>query len=121
MNRRKQAGIKDPSVKISLGKQGTFQACVKELHYTSLKQARNQPYFILNTQLELYVKTTTGDASKPCRGENVWKKYSAESLFNYSFLDDDSMPCNQSEEKTATLFKCFSTVTILISCLGLFG
>ena len=53
--------------------------------------------------------------------KNQWEKLNPSREFNYSFLDDEFNSLYQSEELTAKLFTYFSTLAIIISCLGLFG
>ncbi|MEL6945379.1 MAG: FtsX-like permease family protein, partial [Bacteroidota bacterium] len=44
-----------------------------------------------------------------------------ENTFNYSFLDSNYQALYEAEGKVATLSKYFSSLAILISCLGLLG
>jgi len=96
---------------------------VKDFNYASLKQAIEPAIFYYGAaNWRMYIKTTAGDAPKAiAAAEKIWKKYSADAPFQYTFLDDDYNQLYQSEEKTATLFNAFAAVAILISCLGLFG
>ena len=121
----RQAGITDPIGKsFTLWQtKGTITGVVKDFNYASLKQAVEPAIFYYGaSNWRMYIKTTARDASKAIAAtEKVWKKYDADSPFQYSFLDDDYNKLYQSEEKTATLFNVFAAVAILISCLGLFG
>ncbi len=121
----RQSGIKDP-----IGKtfqlwqtKGIITGVVKDYNYASLKKAIEPTIFYYGAaNWLLFVKTKSGDASRAiAAAEDTWKKYAAETPFQYSFLDEDYNKLYQSEEKTATLFNVFATVAILISCLGLFG
>jgi len=40
---------------------------------------------------------------------------------SYSFLDNDYQNLYKSEQRTAAILNIFSAITILVSCLGLFG
>ena len=51
----------------------------------------------------------------------MWKKYSPDYPFNYTFIDEQYDRLYKSEHRTGTLFNIFAIVAILISCLGLFG
>jgi len=53
--------------------------------------------------------------------EQVFKKYNPEYPFQYGFIDEDYAVKFTSAEQTATLVTLFAGLTILISCLGLFG
>ena len=51
----------------------------------------------------------------------VWIKYSPKDPFQFSFLDETIDGLYRSEERIGTLFKYFTALAVLISCLGLFG
>lgn len=55
------------------------------------------------------------------RVESVFKKYSPSYPFAYSFVDDDFGKKFSAINLIDNLFKIFASLTILISCLGLFG
>ena len=53
--------------------------------------------------------------------ENAWKKFAPGYPFNYRFLDEALDRLYRSEQRIGTLFRYFSILAILISCLGLLG
>lgn len=53
--------------------------------------------------------------------KNVWKEFSPDYPFRYSFLDDYISGLYRPEEKTGTIIKTFSFLAIMIACLGLIG
>ena len=53
--------------------------------------------------------------------EGKWKDLSPNQQFNYSFMDQDFDATYRAEQRIGTLFISFSTLAILIACLGLFG
>ncbi len=53
--------------------------------------------------------------------ENKWKGFSPNQQFSYSFMDQDFDATYRSEQRTGTIFICFTTLAICIACLGLFG
>jgi ABC-type antimicrobial peptide transport system permease subunit len=53
--------------------------------------------------------------------EAIFKKYNPAYPFQYSFVDQEYAEKFKSEQRTGTLATVFSVLTILISCLGLFG
>ena len=53
--------------------------------------------------------------------ENLWKKFAPGLPFNYRFLDEALDRLYRSEQRIGTLFRYFSILAILISCLGLLG
>ncbi len=121
----KQAGIKDP-----IGKQftlwdvkGTIIGVVKDFNYASLKQhIEPAAFYYRPANWRFFIKTTGQNAKEVIAGaEAIWKKYSADYPFNYSFVDDDYNNLYRAEQRTSVLFNVFAIVAIAISCLGLFG
>ena len=53
--------------------------------------------------------------------EKVWKEVFPEKTFLYSFLDDTAASFYESERKMSRLMTTAMTITIFISCIGLFG
>jgi len=53
--------------------------------------------------------------------ENKWKELSPNQQFTYSFMDQDFDAIYHSEQQLGTIFISFSTLAIVIACLGLFG
>ena len=51
----------------------------------------------------------------------IFKKYNPQYPFNYKFIDEDYAKKFGEEKRTGTLAALFAGLTILISCLGLFG
>jgi ABC-type antimicrobial peptide transport system permease subunit len=55
------------------------------------------------------------------KAENIFKKYNPEYPFEYRFVDEEYALKFEDEKRVGTLAAIFSGLTILISCLGLFG
>jgi len=53
--------------------------------------------------------------------ESKWKELSPNQQFAYSFMDQDFDATYRTEQRVGTLFISFSTLAIVIACLGLFG
>ncbi len=53
--------------------------------------------------------------------ESITKEIAPGSIFTYSFLDEDLNNLYLSEDKMSKIFKVFSFLAILISCMGLYG
>ncbi len=121
----KEAGIVNP-----IGKrfklwdvEGTIIGVVKDFHFASLRE-KIAPVVLSYKpgNYNMYVKTTGKDAARAIAAAGkIWKQYNAEYPFEYSFLDETYDNLYKSEQRTGMLFKLFSLVAILISCLGLFG
>jgi putative ABC transport system permease protein len=53
--------------------------------------------------------------------KNKWKDISPNQPFSYSFMDEDFDALYRSEQRVGTIFISFSSLAIIIACLGLFG
>lgn len=53
--------------------------------------------------------------------EEVYKRFNPELPFEYRFLEDDFDLLYRSEQRVGSIIRYFAALTILISCLGLFG
>ena len=70
----------------------------------------------------MYIRTTGKDAARALAAvESLWKKYNPDYPFEYIFLDDLFADLYKTDTHVGQLFNCFAIITILISCLGLFG
>ena len=55
------------------------------------------------------------------RIENKWRTFSNNQEFGYSFMDEDFDALYRAEERTGSISLLFTTLAIIIACLGLFG
>ncbi|HMH22115.1 MAG TPA: ABC transporter permease [Puia sp.] len=55
------------------------------------------------------------------KAETIFKRYNPEYPFEYHFIDDDYAKKFDDERRSGTLAGLFASLTIFISCLGLFG
>ena len=69
----------------------------------------------------LFIKANNNIAETTKYIETSWNEVLPTYPFEYSMLDDKYKDMYASEEKTGTLFKYFTVLAIIISCLGLFG
>ncbi|GAB3768690.1 ABC transporter permease [Spirosoma horti] len=53
--------------------------------------------------------------------EQKWKRMRPDEPFEYTFLNEDFQKNYQAEARTARIVRTFTIISILISCLGLFG
>ena len=53
--------------------------------------------------------------------EHKWNALSPNQHFEYSFMDEDFNHAYRTEQRTGTLFLSFTTLAVLIACLGLFS
>ncbi len=98
---------------------------IKDFHFEDLHQAI-QPYaFLLNNEpffnyLIVHVNTAHVDSVLPFL-EQTWKAIRPDEPFEYSFLDEDFQRNYQADARTSRIVTYFTVISILISCLGLFG
>jgi len=96
---------------------------LKDFNYASLHNAV-MPLALYYTQdngaisVRLHTADLTGLMTQI---ENKWKQFSPNQEFSYSFMDEDFDATYRTEQRTGTIFICFTTLAILIACLGLFG
>jgi len=53
--------------------------------------------------------------------ENKWKELAPNLHFEYSFMDDDFNTLYDTEQRMGSLFVIFTSLAVIIACLGLFG
>jgi putative ABC transport system permease protein len=98
---------------------------VRDFHFEDLHQPI-QPYaFLLNNTpyfnyLIVHVNTDrTGQVIASL--EQTWKAIRPDEPFEYTFLDEDFQRNYQADVRVSRLVSYFTVISILISCLGLFG
>ncbi|WP_234736847.1 ABC transporter permease [Tellurirhabdus bombi] len=98
---------------------------LKDFHFESLHQAI-QPYaFMLNSRPNfnyIIVHVNTKDMANVLSFmEQKWKTLRSDEPFEYTFLNEDFQKNYQAETRTSRIVQTFTIISILISCLGLFG
>jgi len=97
---------------------------VKNYNFRSLRQAIDPLILIYNPRNTGVVFARLDTSNIPAAlsyVESVFKKFAPGYPFNYRFLDDALDSLYRSEQRIGALFRYFSILAILISCLGLFG
>ena len=107
--------------------QGTVIGVVKDFNFVSLHNEvdpvvisiipKSQPYM----QSLLSVKLRPGNLMESMnRLENEWKQF-APAPFEYFFLDDEVDKMYKAEKQLGKVFITFSSISIILACLGLFA
>jgi putative ABC transport system permease protein len=121
----KAMGLKNPVGKtVSLwGDKKQIIGVVKDFHFESLYKKIGPAFFTFSKNNPVtVVKINAGTEQQTIAGiKKLYSKYNSGLNFNYAFLDDDYNALYASEQRVATLSRYFAGITILISCLGLFG
>jgi putative ABC transport system permease protein len=89
------------------------------LHNLISPQVLTPPDQGLNHLFVSFKPGTSSDLISFLRRE--WKTIFSQELFDYTFVDESVNAQYAKEEKAMNLFFYFSALTIMISCLGLFG
>ena len=98
---------------------------VKDFHYESLHAPITPFVFYLNNKNSYHyaivhaVNTNTDGVIKGI--ESVWRKQNPGEPFTYSFLDEDFQKNYSGDRRLSDIINGFTTIAILISCLGLLG
>ncbi|MFT3705403.1 MAG: ABC transporter permease [Agriterribacter sp.] len=126
-----EAAVKAMNMKDPVGKsftfhdkKGTVVAVAKDFHFQNLHKKIEPVILFYNPEWRqlMYVKTTGKDASKAIAAvDKIWNQYNADYAFDYRFLDNAFENDYKADIRVGKLFNCFAIITILISCLGLFG
>jgi putative ABC transport system permease protein len=98
---------------------------VKDFHFQDLHVPIAPYAFLLNNQpfySYLLVHAKAGNVSILLNSlRKTWSILNPNEPFEYSFLDEDFQKNYATEERRAAMVGFFTTIAILISCLGLFG
>ncbi|MEN2281413.1 ABC transporter permease [Algoriphagus sp. SE2] len=97
---------------------------VKNFHQFSLQQAYQPIIFELRDQPDLFVFVKYKEASEDVllsEMKNYWNSSFPENPLSYYFLDDFYDQQYQRDENFFHVFQIFSSLAILVACLGFFG
>jgi putative ABC transport system permease protein len=107
-------------------RRGPIIGVVKNFHYKSL-HSEIEPLILILVQDPrrirfACVRVKSDDISGTIGyTEDTWNKFAPGFPFNYDFLDDRINDLYKAEQRVGTLFNYFTTLSIFIACLGLFG
>ncbi|MEM1135397.1 MAG: FtsX-like permease family protein [Bacteroidota bacterium] len=97
---------------------------VKDIHWSSLKDAHSPHIFVLNNSFVAYysIKMNLSDVKETiAQIKSDYNTIFPDDPFEYSFLDDDFNAQYQADLQFGNLFSIFSILAIFIACLGLFA
>jgi len=119
-------GLKDPiGKKVKLyGKEREIVGVAKDFHFASLHEKVKPLLFILapDNTWRFMAKIETGKEQQVIdRLQRLYRQFNSGLSFEYSFLDADYQNIYIAEQRVSLLSRYFAGLTILISCLGLFG
>ncbi|OIN56208.1 ABC transporter permease [Arsenicibacter rosenii] len=107
------------------GTPGRVIGVVNDFHYKPLRVGI-QPFIFRYRPKEFYftllVRTSPARVAQAIQGISAaYKKLEPNYPISYGFVDQDLDAQYQSEQRIGKIMFCFAVLTILISCLGLFG
>lgn len=96
---------------------------VEDFHFESMKQNIGPlGFFLEKSDGSIALRFEAKDTKDVIEGvERVWKSIAPDQPFQYSFLDEDFGRMYSGEQRLGTIFVIFSTLAIIIACLGLFA
>ncbi|MEI9920505.1 MAG: ABC transporter permease [Bacteroidota bacterium] len=121
-------GFKDGTAEKELtmwGRKGKIVGVVKDFNFGSLHSAIEP--FIMRVAPKvnfgcLIVRAKEGQSSEAIAAlEKVWKEYAPAYPYKYSFLNQDWEGFYKAEGQRGKVFNVLAGLSIIISCLGLFG
>ncbi|AEE51754.1 ABC transporter permease [Haliscomenobacter hydrossis] len=107
------------------GLKGNVIGVVKDFHFRPLRTSI-EPFILRYRPLEFYftllVKTRPGAGSSTLADiSKVYKKLDPTNPISYGFVNEDLNLQYKAEQRIGRIMLCFAILTILVSCLGLFG
>ena len=124
-----QLGFNNPAEAIGKridfwGQQYTIAGVTENFHQKSLHEAFDPLILRLTPDARGYlsVKTTGSNAGQVINViKTNWGKFFAGNTFEYFFLDDQFNKQYNADQRFGQVFGLFTTLAILVACLGLFG
>jgi putative ABC transport system permease protein len=107
-------------------RKGKVIGIVEDFHYQSLYSKIEPLVIFINTHPYytdyLSLRLSPGNINEQIKKlESVWNSFNPDKPFEFSFLDNDLDKLYKSEQRTSSLLTVFTGLSVLISCLGLFG
>lgn len=101
----------------------TVIGVIRNFHYETMRNPIDGMSFTLgDNPNRMVVKLNAGDFSEAISAtEYIWSDISPGQPMNYYFMDDSFNDVYQAEIRLGKVFLIFTVLSILISCLGLFG
>jgi len=96
---------------------------VKDFNFSSLRDVISPMVLVLthNTGAVSIRVNTKNLPALMSQIKDKWKQLSPNVQMNYSFMDQDFDAAYRTEQRTGTIFIVFTSLAIIIACLGLFG
>ena len=107
------------------GADGIVVGVLRDFHFRPLRVGI-EPFIVRFRPKDFYfnllVKTRPGNAARTIADiTSTYKKLDPDNPISYGFVDQDLDAQYRAEQRVARIIGCFALLTILVSCLGLFG
>ena len=101
----------------------TVIGVVKNFHFESLRNSIDGLSMVLGNHADrMIVKLTAGNFGQTIDEiEKRWDKVAPGQPLSYYFMDDSFNATYQAEQRLGRIFMVFTTLSLCIACLGLFG
>ena len=110
------------------GNQHPVLGIVGNYHYESMKNRVQPTVFVFGEpgtrqSPDNIILRLSGKAAAETLGqlEDIWHSFSNNELFDYHFVDESFAKLHESDQRFLNMFSLFTMLSILISCLGLYG
>ncbi|OOQ61851.1 ABC transporter permease [Mucilaginibacter pedocola] len=96
---------------------------VRDFNFSSLRENISSLVFILDRNSgALSVRLTPANATAVlAQIKDKWHTFAPNQQFNYSFMDENFENAYRTEQRIGSIFIAFTSMAIIIACLGLFG
>lgn len=109
---------------IAKNREGVVKGVVRDFHFRSMHEEIRPLVIFLDRNMvqKMFIKINARNVETTMsRLEMIWKQYVTHRPFEYHFLDEDYAALYKTEQRTATIFTAFSSLAIILACLGLFA
>ena len=106
------------------GQPGAIVGVIHDYHFATMRREIEPMVMMVNPELVRYLLVRLeGDALSTAIGEieTVWRRINPNLEFDSIFLDDIMTFFYRQEQQTEHIVAFFTTLAIIVSCLGLFG
>ncbi|WP_374949099.1 ABC transporter permease [Mucilaginibacter sp.] len=96
---------------------------IKDFNFNSLRENITPLVLVMNENRgALSVRINSADIPGVlARIKSKWQNFATNEEFTYSFMDEDFDAVYRSEQRIGRIFIVFTSIAIIIACLGLFG
>jgi putative ABC transport system permease protein len=109
---------------LTSGKSRNIIGIIQDFNFQSLKDPIQPMAMVLGYQpnWEMAIRLKGGEHDQAVESiSRIFKKYAGDAPFEFSLLEDNFVSKHATEKRIGLLFIFFTTLAIVIACLGLFG